>query len=280
MAVDRLADRVRLRLDCLAHRHRPVEACAARGAESVLSRTQPAAERAARQGDRRLHRGGAARPRHDRPALCARQPVPPSRRVRARGARAPAPAAARRPRRRRSRARTACVGAGLRQGRPARPRRRGVPRTRRHRLRHRVAPGAAVAGRTCARLAHRCRRGRQARGQRHGLVCQSDRASLVRAGAASQRHRRRRSRHRRAAPCARGRAACAAAVDHRGSPGHAERRLRGRVRQLHRVAAACAGAVPAGGQRLRHRGNRQRPDRSRTRDRGTAACSSSRASIC
>ena len=76
---------------------RPVEARAARSAEGLLQGPEPAAQRAARQGDRRLHRGGAARPRHRRAALRARQPVPPPRRVRARGARAPAPAAARRP---------------------------------------------------------------------------------------------------------------------------------------------------------------------------------------
>ncbi|MCK7494180.1 MAG: hypothetical protein MZW92_25395 [Comamonadaceae bacterium] len=49
------------------------------------------------QGDRRLHRGGQARPGDDRAALRARQPVPPARRVRPRGAHPHAPAQPRRP---------------------------------------------------------------------------------------------------------------------------------------------------------------------------------------
>ena len=67
---------------------------AARFAQGLLQGPEPAAQRAAGQGDRRLHRGRAARPRHLRPALRARQPVSPPRRIRARGARARAPAAA------------------------------------------------------------------------------------------------------------------------------------------------------------------------------------------
>ena len=85
----------------------PVPARAAGLAEGLLQGPEPAAQRAARQGDRRLHRGGPAGPRHLRAALRARQPVPPPRRVRARGARAPAPARPRRPAQGRARPRPA-----------------------------------------------------------------------------------------------------------------------------------------------------------------------------
>ena len=144
-----------IRVDRIAAGHRSVEARAARSAQGVLPGLEPAAQRAARQGDRRLHRSGAARPRHHRAALCARQPVSPPWRVRARRARAPASAATRRPWRRRPRAGTARAGAGFRQSRPARPRRRGLPRARWHELRHRGQAGAVVAGRARARLAQR-----------------------------------------------------------------------------------------------------------------------------
>ncbi len=77
----------------LALRPAPVEARTEGFAEGLLQGPEPAAQRAARQGDRRLHRGRAARPRHLRPALRAGQPVPPPRRIRARRARARAPAA-------------------------------------------------------------------------------------------------------------------------------------------------------------------------------------------
>ena len=69
----------------------------ARVAEGLLQGPEPAAQRTAGQGHRRLHRGRPERPRHAPTALRARQPVPPPRRVRARGARAPAPARPRRP---------------------------------------------------------------------------------------------------------------------------------------------------------------------------------------
>ena len=58
------------------------------------------AERAARQGDRGVHRGRQGRSADRRAALRARQPVPPPRRVRPRDPHAPEPARARRPARR------------------------------------------------------------------------------------------------------------------------------------------------------------------------------------
>ncbi len=76
-----------------------MEARTARRPARLLQGPEPAAERAAGQGHRRLHRSGAGRPRHLRAALRAGQPVPPPRRIRARRARAPASAVARRPRR-------------------------------------------------------------------------------------------------------------------------------------------------------------------------------------
>ena len=138
---------------------RQVQARRPRRAEGLLQGPEPAAQRAARQGHRRLHRGGAARPRHHRAALRPGQPVPPPRRLRARGARAPAPAGTRRPEGRGAQPRAARAGRGLHEGRPVRPRRGGLQGARRHGLRRRGAPGAAVAARARARLACRHRGG-------------------------------------------------------------------------------------------------------------------------
>ena len=65
----------------------------------VLPRPQLPAERAARQGDRVVHRGGQGRPADGRPAFRARQPVPPAGRDRARDPDAPEPPRPLRPRR-------------------------------------------------------------------------------------------------------------------------------------------------------------------------------------
>ncbi len=178
-----------------------------RRAERLLQGPEPAAQRAARQGDRRLHRGGPARPRHHRAALRARQPVPPPRRVRARGARAPAPAAARRPEAGdRDRAQHALAQDFMKAGlfdraEDAYRALDGTP------LRHRGEAGAALAVRALARLAHRGRGRQPTRASRRRLVRDAHRAPLVRTGARGRRTRPPRRGRGRAAPCARGRAA-------------------------------------------------------------------------
>ena len=138
---------------------RQVQARRPRRAEGLLQGPEPAAQRAARQGHRRLHRSGAARPRHHRAALRPGQPVPPPRRLRTRGARAPAPAGTRRPEGRGTQPRAARAGRRLHEGRPVRPCRGRLQGAGRHGLRRRGAPGAAVAARTRARLACRHRGG-------------------------------------------------------------------------------------------------------------------------
>ena len=92
----RLSAVLRPGLDRRAHRHPPDRVRVARAAALVLQGPQLPAERAARQGDRGVHRGGEGRSRDDRAALRARQPVPPPRRVRPRDPHAPEPARARR----------------------------------------------------------------------------------------------------------------------------------------------------------------------------------------
>ena len=129
------ADRLRAGLAGLAPGPAPAAHREPAGAQGLLSRPELPAQRAAGPGHRRLHRGGAERPRHLGAALRAGQPVPPPRRVRARRARARAPAVARRPEPRRPPPRPARAGAGLPEGRPARPRRGGAAQAGRHALR-------------------------------------------------------------------------------------------------------------------------------------------------
>ena len=135
VAADRPAGGLCAGLDGLALRPAPGAARRPRRAEGLLQGPEPAAQRAARQGHRRLHRGGAARPRHHRAALRPGQPVPPPRRLRTRGARAPAPAGTRRPEGRGTQPRAARAGRRLHEGRPVRPCRGGLQGAGRHGLR-------------------------------------------------------------------------------------------------------------------------------------------------
>ena len=83
---------LRAGLDRRAHRHQASAARVARAAAVVFPRPQFPAERAARQGDRIVHRGGQGRSADDRPAFRARLAVPPAGRNRARDPHAPEPA--------------------------------------------------------------------------------------------------------------------------------------------------------------------------------------------
>ena len=98
---------LRAGLDRRAHRHQAPAARVARAAAVVFPRPQFPAERAARQGDRVVHRGGQGRPADDRPALRAGQPVPAAGRDRPRDPDAPEPARPRRPARGQARRRRA-----------------------------------------------------------------------------------------------------------------------------------------------------------------------------
>ncbi len=91
---------LRAGLDRRAHRHQAPAARIARAAAVVLPRPQLPAERAARQGDRVVHRGGQGRSADDRPALRAGLAVPPPGRDRPRDPHAPEPARPPRPARR------------------------------------------------------------------------------------------------------------------------------------------------------------------------------------
>ena len=88
---------LRARLDRRAHRHQASAARVARAAAVVFPRPQFPAERAARQGDRVVHRGGQGRSADHRPALRARLAVPPAGRDRPRDPHAPEPARPARP---------------------------------------------------------------------------------------------------------------------------------------------------------------------------------------
>ena len=105
----------------------------ARAAEFLFQGAQFPAQRAARQGDRGVHRGGQGRPGNRRAALRAGQPVPPARRKRPRDPHAPAPARARRPRRRAARRGAVRARPGLPEGGHPRPRRGGVRQAARRR---------------------------------------------------------------------------------------------------------------------------------------------------
>ena len=261
------------------------QARAARRAQGLLQGPEPAAQRAAGQGHRRLHRGGAERPRHHRAALRARQPVPPPRRVRTRGARARAPAAARRPAARRPRARAARAGAGLHEGRPVRPRRSSLSGARRHGLR-RPRRGWPCCSCTSVRATGAppptiARAAREA-----PAPARSRRASRT-TGASS------RSRPRRAATTGRGR--CGAGA---GARGRARRRARPlgcwpasamRTRRRHRRGARglerrCASAIrrPSRSSPPTTRASAMAAGASRRGARGAAsACTrSSRRSTC
>ena len=127
----------------------------ARAAALLLQGPQLPAERAARQGDRGLHRGGQGRPGDGRAALRARQPVPPARRVRPRHPHAPEPARARRPRRRAEAAGAVRARPGLPQGRASSTAPRRCSRSCERPARR---PDGARA--TCSRSTSRRRTGR------------------------------------------------------------------------------------------------------------------------
>ena len=231
--------------------------------KALLQGSQPAAQRAARQGDRRLHRGRPAGSRHLGPALRARQPVPAARRVRARGARASASAGPRRPAPGRSRPCPARAGPGLHEGRPVRPRRRRLQGARRHELRHRGAPGAARSARAGARLARRRRDRPATRKKRHRLVRLAHRALLVRDRA---RGRRRAS----ARGCRSGAGGCARGGTARRPAAGACRRTRRRARRSRRGVApvefadrAATGVVQPDRAALRGQRSRGRQGRRR-----------------
>ena len=175
---------LRAGLDRRAHRHQASAARIARAAAVVLPRPQFPAQRAARQGDRGVHRGRQGRSADDRPALRARQPVPPPGRDRPRDPHAPEPARPRRP-------------AGARS---ARSRSSSWRRTS-------TAPGSSTAPRSCFTkldgspfelqslgipaadlragkgLAEGDRRDAAHGGAGQAAVLQGDRALLLRAGA-------------------------------------------------------------------------------------------------
>ena len=96
----RAAALLRARLAGRAHRHQAARVGIARAADVVLQGPQLPPERAARQGDRGVHRGGQGRSADGRAALRARQPLPAARRGRARDPHAPEPRRAHRSRRR------------------------------------------------------------------------------------------------------------------------------------------------------------------------------------
>ncbi len=103
-----------------ARRHQAAALGIAAAAALVFQGPQLPAERAARQGDRGLHRGGQGRPGDGRAALRAGEPVPPPRRDRARDPHAPEPAGTSGSGRGAAAARHGRAGAGLSQGRASR----------------------------------------------------------------------------------------------------------------------------------------------------------------
>ena len=224
-----------------------------RVAEGLLQGPEPAAQRAARQGDRRLHRGGAARPGHHRPALRARQPVPPPRRIRARGARAPAPArsAPTCPGSDRDRAQHALAQDFMKAGLFDRAE-AGLPGARRAPPSTPRRGWRCCAARALARLARR-RRGRPA-ARDAAAPARSPRASRT-TGASSRWRPTPRSRPTPPTPrCsgARGRAAgargrwCSPASARAARGDHAEA-----LRLWDALLAVAAGVVQPGGARLR-----------------------------
>ena len=128
---------LRAGLDRRAHRHQAPAARVAGAAAVVLPRPQFPAERAARQGDRVVHRGGQGRPADHRPALRAGQPVPAAGRDRPGDPHAPEPPRPAGPARGQAAGGELRAGAGLPPRRAARPRRGAVRQARRHAVRAR-----------------------------------------------------------------------------------------------------------------------------------------------
>ena len=122
----RLAAVLRPGLARRARRHQAAADRVARAAALLLQGPQLPAQRAARQGDRGLHRGGQGRSGDGRAAFRAGQPVPPPRRGRARDPHAPEPGRAPRPRAPSSACTRCSSSARITQGRAARPRRGAV----------------------------------------------------------------------------------------------------------------------------------------------------------
>ncbi len=126
-------------LDRRAHRHQAPVARVARAAALVFQRAQFSAQRAARQGDRVVHRSGEGRSADGRPALCARLVVSPPGRNRSGDPHAPEPARPFRPVGRQARDGHLRTGAGFPARGPAGPRRGIADQARRHVVRACIA---------------------------------------------------------------------------------------------------------------------------------------------
>ncbi len=245
---------LRAGLDRRAHRHQAPAARVARAAAVVFPRPQLPAERAAGQGDRVVHRGRQGRSADDRPALRARQPVPPPGRDRPRDPHAPEPARPPRP-----------------AGRQARRRRCSSSR------RTSIAPACSTAPRSCSPsstarrsstpslgflhldlragegLAEGDRRHAADGGARQAAVLQGDRALPLRAragGAAQARLSRRRartsSRRSPSTAAARARRCCwATSRRSRATPADGDRRVAAdRDRRIRRSCRSSPSASP------------------------------------
>ena len=237
----------------------------------VFPRPQLPAERAARQGDRIVHRGGQGRPADGRSAFRAGQPVPPPGRDRPRDPHAPEPARPSRPSAGQAAATAVFeLGAGLPPRGTARSRRGALHASSTARRSSIAALGHPAADlRAGEGLAEGDRRDPAHGGARQAAVLQGDRALLLRAGAGGAAALAIRRRRARIIDAGAGRIpGLRAGDDAARRPRSAAGRLRGAIAAWQRIESQNPG-VP----RARRRAARRRvPTQPATSRRARACC--------